>query len=615
MDFQTDYWHALDKTVAERYEINPKTIGISHGIGDVARGLKANVFAGAKVVELGFMGVGKGSRSTPTGVTPELFGKTEREDMRAMAKINEVVVTTHATANVQGFAGLDPQKGGFKEEKRQEALHEIERAIDFAADVAQGGPVVVHAGEFPRSIVEADKKFKAYREEEARAPVYFVNKITGNLQGVERDKHIPFADFDYQKKEYKRDPKTGEISIKMLSYNDFKKEFDALPEDKKEEYGSAENFFYHRYRDDEISRYRAEAQHFDSLAESFRRRLERIKGGQEWFEKRKEEKVTPDLVKEFAENNPKFFAGMDPREANEAILEISENPKDYFKKSTEQFKELRNHYEEGAAGYLRGVKAAEEEIKNIVPVKDYAIEKSAETIARAALTAFDREKSQDLKKPLFIAPENIFPESYGAHPQELKNLILESRAEMAKKLQEERRISKTEADKIAAEHIKATFDIGHAYTWKKYFEKLSGETSEQTEKRFKKWMDDQVTDLQKAGIIGHVHLSDNFGYYDEHVTPGEGTAPIKELVEKLQKEKFKGVMVVEPGAQPEGQIFEALRGAWRTLSSPAYRLDTMGLSWTDVEGSYFGRTGSPTYVVGDYAPSKDWTLWSEAPLE
>ncbi len=56
---QTDYWHALDKTVAEKMQVNPQILGISHGIGDVAKGLKANIFAGAKVIELGFMGLVK----------------------------------------------------------------------------------------------------------------------------------------------------------------------------------------------------------------------------------------------------------------------------------------------------------------------------------------------------------------------------------------------------------------------------------------------------------------------------------------------------------------------------------------------------------------------------
>ena len=35
------------------------------------------------------------------------------------------------------------------------SLDELKRAIKFASDVGQGGPVVVHTGEFSRPIVDA----------------------------------------------------------------------------------------------------------------------------------------------------------------------------------------------------------------------------------------------------------------------------------------------------------------------------------------------------------------------------------------------------------------------------------------------------------------------------
>jgi len=596
---KTDYWHALDKRSAQNLDVNPQQIGISHGIGDVAKGLQANVFAGASTIELGFMGVQKGSRSTPMGVTPELYGKSEREDMRNMAKINEITVSTHATANIQGFAGLDPQKGGFKPEKREEALHEIERAIDFAADVAQGGPIVVHTGEFPRPIYEADKSFEQYREEEKTAPIYFVDKRTGDLKGIDRDKEIPFA--LKEKGEYKRDEK-GELQIKMRSYSDIEENFNKLPEEDKKKFDyHPEKYFYNEMKGEEVSRYTAEAEHFDNNARQLNKKLEKyykvVKPFRDQYEgKGKDE----EFYKDFVAANPAF-----EEEEKRAIKQIGSQK--FFDEQVEDLRRMKKYYEEGAVGYKKAAKSAEVEIDSIEPIRDYAVKRSAETLARAAITAYDRERAQKLDKPLFIAPENIFPESYGSHPQELKTLIKESRHEMARKLKDERGISQSKADQIAADHIKATFDIGHANTWKKFFK---GKPED-----FNKWMKEQVADLQKEKIIGHVHLSDNFGYYDEHVTPGEGTAPIKEFVEKLQKDKFKGAMIVEPGGQPEGQIFSALKGAWRALSSPAYRLDTAGMAWTDVDQSYFGRTGSPTYVVGDYAPSKDWTLWSETPLE
>ena len=43
------------------------------------------------------MGGGKGSRSQPGGHTPESYGIRERQEMRELAKINEVEVSTHAS--------------------------------------------------------------------------------------------------------------------------------------------------------------------------------------------------------------------------------------------------------------------------------------------------------------------------------------------------------------------------------------------------------------------------------------------------------------------------------------------------------------------------------------
>src|SRR3989344_3875116 len=187
MQFTSDYWNSMDE-MKKKIKLAPSEIGISHGIGDVGEGLKVNVFRGAKTVELGFMGVGKGSRASPTGYNPETFSKEEREDIRALARINEVEVSTHATPNVflSGFG-----EGGFRKEAQEQGIHEIKRAIDFAADATDGGPVVFHIAEFQRPIfsVEGDK-FKFYPGEEKKAPIYIVDKRNGSLSALPRDATI-----------------------------------------------------------------------------------------------------------------------------------------------------------------------------------------------------------------------------------------------------------------------------------------------------------------------------------------------------------------------------------------------------------------------------------------
>ena len=253
----------------------------------------------------------------------------------------------------------------------------------------------------------------------------------------------------------------------------------------------------------------------------------------------------------------------------------------------------------------------------IASIEEVGLERSARTLAEAGIYAMERSRdSKDnykllTEKPVFIAPENIFPETgYGGHPQELKELILKSREEMANMLHEKKNMPMDKAKQFAADHIKATFDIGHANTWKKYFKG--------TEEEFKKWLKEQVTDLNKAEIIGHVHISDNFGYYDEHVDPGQGNAPIKEFTELMKESGYKGSLIVEPGAQD----IRAWTSMLNAMKSPIYRIDGSSTSWTDIENSFVGQTYSPSYIVGEYAPDhslmeehKSWRFWSQTPIE
>jgi len=39
------------------------------------------------------------------------------------------------------------------------------------------------------------------------------------------------------------------------------------------------------------------------------------------------------------------------------------------------------------------------------------------------------------------------------------------------------------------------------------------------------------------------------------------------------------------------------------------------LRWGQVQQNYFGKTYSPMFMFGGYAPSNEFKLWSEVPLE
>jgi sugar phosphate isomerase/epimerase len=294
----------------------------------------------------------------------------------------------------------------------------------------------------------------------------------------------------------------------------------------------------------------------------------------------------------------KHFGGS---EAMQLIPTEPKNPSEILDEFRNTLLKRMTHIHEASSAADSQAKQILDKREHIKSIEEYAVTQSARTIARAAEEAM--AKSEKLEKPLYIAPENIFPESYGAHPQELKTLIQKSRERFVKDLVNEKHVNEKEAKKLAETHIKATFDMGHAYIWRKYF---NG-----TDNEFNKWLLKEIDDLADNKIIGHIHIADNFGYADEHVTPGLGKVPIKAILEKLKKKGLTDVIV-----EPAHQDFLAMLGAWGKFGGPVYGVGPGVGGWTDVEHSYFGRTAPPYFLYGDNSPDpKEWVPWSQTRLE
>lgn len=608
VDFGNDYWASGKKRV-EGVDINARDLGISMGIGDPWTSIKTAVTAGASHVELGFMGMNKGSLGSPTSVTPEIIGKTKREDIRQFAKINKVTLSTHASANVMGFAGL--RENRFDDAAAAQSVYEVKRAIDFAADTAEGGPVVIHTGEFPRAICETEKDFLAHKDEQKKAMWGLVDKNGQIKTMLTRDYTVPVVDWEDQNgvQVPKKDAK-GEYVYKNMSYDEFVDEAKKTGE-------APEKLFFSKFMEKERLRASAEKKRWETMADEYKKKYTNIKRMQD---------SVADMAKknkDAADYTAVMYAEQHglapPKEDYEEYKKFRANPSAYLEKGSEQLKKEISYAYENSAAAGRQEREVDLEIGNkekgveasIQTIKDFALKKSAKNIAELGMYAYQVEKDKKLKKALYIAPENVFPEQYGSHPQELKDIIIRSRAAMVEKLKE-KKVSEEEATKIAAEHIKATFDIGHANTWRKYFQG--------NDKEFKKWFIKQAKELLQEGIIGHVHIADNFGYYDEHLTPGEGNVPIEDFMKEVVKAGLKDKMVVEPGAQGEGEtIYGSMFGAWaKVASSPIYRVGNMDKSWTDVSGSYFGQTHTPRYMTGGYLinpQNQEENWWSGTPIE
>ncbi len=636
---EMDYWNALDRSPIpnpEKLDVDPLRVGISHGLGDVGEGLRVNIFRGATTVELGFMGRGKGWRSQPSGATPESFGSAEREDIRLLAKVNEVKLSTHASPDLGSMSGFTGEK--FSKEAKQTALHEINRAIEFAADTAEGGAVVVHIGsgpgEFPRplfetSALEEDKRgwFEAHPEEKKKAPLYLVDKRTGELQGLRRDMEIPVPvtkkdESGKELKNEKGDPiylyeDDGRVKMEVWNFDRFEEKA------KKEGKGDALKYLFEEYFNKQKEQAQGEELRWARIAKLERDRLEHLNKLQSDYERMMQTAENKEEVKVLLRKNLEGMGEKLPTISEEGETVLPKAYKKYLEQPEEHLKEVIKAHEAQlkytenislSAG--RQVKEIASKFDGLVPIKEYGLQEAKDTLATAAMTAFKTEKAKGLEKPLFISPENWNPESYGSHPKEYKEIIVESRERMKEMLKNEG-YKPEEAKKIAEDHIKGTFDIGHFNFWRKYFKPSDPKAGpDAVDKEFRGWMDKQLQELAKDNIIGNVHLSDNFGYHDEHLAPGEGNAPIEKFVRRLEEKGYKGAYIGEPGGQKEGFYHTAWTGSLNTLHSPIYRVNGAASEWSTLEHSYFGLAPpSPYFLVGDIAPSKDWTLWSEIPLE
>src|SRR3989338_2596017 len=259
-------------------------------------------------------------------------------------------------------------------------------------------------------------------------------------------------------------------------------------------------------------------------------------------------------------------------------------------------------------------------------------------------------KTGDPNNPVTVCVEHIFPERFGGHLEELKWIIKKSSERMVelitqpeieygagmapeevdrKKLEEGYKqpnpyymgVSREEAQKLAETHIKATLDTGHINLWRKYWQDDPRKSREDNDSAFRKWVLGQVESLAREKMVGNVHLADNYGYHDDHLAPGQGNSPIREIVSILKKHCYEKAVTVEPGADASTDLsdFHGLMKTWRFFGSPVYGIGFRGVgapqTWADVQYSFFGQNKPPYYIFGGYAPSNDWTLWSAVPLE
>ncbi|MFH1408557.1 MAG: TIM barrel protein [Nanoarchaeota archaeon] len=675
--------------------LSVKDVGMSVPLGIAAGnpwGIQAKIRSGVNAVEIGFPGVFHGQRNAHT---PEMYGKEARQAIKEIGKAADVNFTTHAAYGLMGMSGVD-QQGNFSWDHQKMAVDEIRKAIDFAADTTPGGSVVVHTGEFERPMSEQpwswDEGGKLLFRQRLYEPQDAVFKVlddrTGQVmstvakdrlvarsvwntaaqdhEGIDqkgRSTHIRQGDFvDYEGRKvldpydakHGRVPKfnksTGRFEVEMWHFDDFVKEAQERNRHKQQQSGRMltpremilpEELYLQATLETQEGHSRGWALQY---AQGFNKNLDllnRLEDMKKYYERISKNVPQNEQWKLFQTDDMlyRMSQGVIPPESKHP-LELIDKQIQETRRSVEFEHQASNSQEQQAS------ETAETRKHIIAPVKRMW-EAGLRGYAEAGIHAL--QQSKNTEKPIFISMENIFPERYGGHPQEFKQLIFGAREKMVELLTQKevksekwnsdkhayepssfpnpyfKNISKEEAAKLAERHIKATFDTAHMNLWRKYWQHDPAKTPEQNDKGFEKWYLREFEDLAKSGVIGNMHLVDNFGYSDEHLAPGQGNTPVKAVTEILKKYGYGGAYTVEPGADAsvdQGDVYGMMK-AWRHFGSGVYGASggapAMGApgggNWTNVQYSYFGQDAKPYFIFGSYAPSNDWTLWSQVPLE
>lgn len=688
---------------------------------DPIQGLQADVRKGAGHIEFSPSLNGQGMKS---------FSKVSAEKRRALREIkkaNDVTIGTHADANVTGLTGFDSQRFSFDENRRHESISKIKEAIDFAADVSEGGAITFHAGDFLRPVAGTTwsngEKFGQGRENKIDMVLGVIDSSTNNLvkesmvniddrltvpvlYDSANDQDVDFGGFTGKLPGFElmtKEDGSEEIDTRKLNSfkqytgwlletnKDFQKEVNKLnldtskmlvksnDEDAKgsdftkevSDYRLLELAAKHKFNSDQkfelfnqVTRTMGQVGRQKFEVSSLNKNIEKAKALSS--SKNDVVYVSKDLMRSGSPmTETQILAGMrrqDPETKDEDFIEHVEEMiriEDGEVKGVGK-SEVKTESHITVNGYQSGdFKLSESEnvehqfdllkknyLNQLEDKYDKVTSGDYKTISEVAKTQNEKsfselgavlnEKNKVLKKQgkdqLYFAIENIFPEHYGSNPEELLEIIRTAQGAMKDELIREN-YSESKAKEISENSIKATFDTGHLHMWKKYFKRNSKESDDSYNTRFNKWALGETKKLIDAKVIGNVHLADNFGHEDDHLTLGQGTVPIDEYMRMFDRARADGDMIGKfsvEGFDESGERNGVLE-AWKQSGVQVFRSQEATDKWVNMDddiGSGYGfgsvsdsylRAGNkPYFIFGGYAPAQDpndWAPWDEMGLE
>jgi hypothetical protein len=535
------------------YRINPGSMGITTDPrnANIVQEATTKLNMGVKQIELAL-------------VSPEVFDSIPKQQLKEINRLSQLTgidVSVHGP--VMGSSGISQQ--GFNEMNRQAEERRITDVLVRSTDVKPEGNVNVtfHSSE---GIQGSEWKTLGGQGKEREAKkIIAVDRDQGKMTVMEEEKKFYPVTQDKEGKILGPVSEKGEIispkeNLRMQNETMWNNQINQL--------------FFNKERADEILNQNAvQIQHVQDYIN------EKLSKGEK-----------PILTEVQRDAYHKL------KDASNYISEVNKTANGIFSKAYEfgneqqkklltdiskRYAEALKNNEEGIQGDSRATHQMLLELQDstiapqmFVPIEDFAVEQSSKTFGNAAFNAY---KAKGNNAPILTIenPPAGFALSTG---EDLKNLIVASRKQFAKKAVEEKHISQFEAEKLAEKFIGATWDVGH-------INMIRGKGFEAK---------DVVGETEKiAPFVKHVHLSDNFGFEHTELPMGMGNVPTKEIFEKLGKEGFDAKKIIEAGQWWQHFKTPPLRETLEAFGSPIYGMQ-MAPYWNQspaFQSDYFGGYG------------------------
>ncbi len=517
---------------------NKVQFGVSIGERNQLEEFSKVLRSGARMVEVDIASVY--GLEGEQGNAADTIGKTEREAIANLAKVNDVDLSVHAPWAVN-FSGINPQSKKKEPTYEHVVEREIGTALQFADDISK-------------------------KMERKNMPVIF-HASSDNF--ADPDKNTVYTIYDTKDEGVKQFP--GEeinlgIDVNAVNPGDIKK--------------TAENKFRHMYGEELFQKLFSHGENGKSTALiSDDGKVILKPAGAFEFEKEKfaqqfiQERETIDFSLRNLENKKiDALNRITAAKAANDINGIQKGQRD-LEDTIKSIKVL-----EGKKDELR----IEEETldKRFVPYDSIIPKLAAEGIAKAAMFSYKNTES----KPVILVENPMSPEMSLSNPAETAEAVKIAREEFAKNLQEQNHVSQREAQRISSELIGINLDVGHLNVFKSYINPKTGQL----------YSDKDIVEMAKSAsdYLKRYHLNDNMGNKDSHLPLGQGTAPIKEVYDAMMDkgldvpaimEVFGGLGGLEAGTVQSLQYMGApLYGNLPYVSLPSY----LGQPYSSIVGDY-----------------------------